>query len=194
MRSPPEWSSVRVQWSFDSRTELFSTKTQHKFCSKTQSDEKTFTIFNGNPTFYQTVICTRNMHFWQRRRKSCVIKKRKSLIWTLEIDQKTEKKSKKITKSCSCDEKLNFLNSAQKGSSIVKLFFNLSRKMIKTKILFTKIVFCSKMTLCTSRMQLWRLLTYFPSKIWHIFLFKSQKWLKKLFYKNDFATKVQHFL
>ena len=105
-----------------------------------------------------------------------------------------KKIKKKITKSCSCDKKLNFLNSAQKGSSIVKLFFNLSRKMIKTKILFTKIVFCSKMTLCTSRMQLWRLLTFFPSKIWHIFLLKNQKWLKKLFYKNDFATKVQHFL
>ena len=194
MRSPPEWSSVRVQWSFDSRTELFSTKIQHKFCSKTQSDEKTFTIFNGNPTFYQTVICTRNMHFWQMRRKSCVIKKDKVWSELSKLIKKLKKNQKKITKSCSCDEKLNFLNSAQKGSSIVKLFFNLSRKMIKTKILFTKIFFCSKMTLCTSRMQLWRLLTFFPSKIWQISLLKNQKWLKKLFYKNDFATKVQHFL
>ena len=64
--------------------------------------------------------------------------------------------------------------------------------MIKTKILFTKIVFCSKMTLCTSRMQLRRLFTTFPPKTWYIFLLKNQKWLEKLFYKSYFATKVQH--
>ena len=149
--------------------------------------------FNGNPIFHQIVICTRNMHFWQMRRKSCV-KRRKSLISTLEMDQKTEKEIKKmITKSCSCDKKRNFLDSAQKVSSIVKLFLNLSPKMKKQSILFTKIVFCSKMTLCTSRMQLWRLFTTFPPETWHIFLLKNQKWLEKLFYKSYFATKFQHF-
>ena len=49
------------------------------------------------------------------------------------------------------------------------------------------------MTLCTSRMQLWRLFTTFPPKPWHIFLLKNQKWIEKSFYKTDFATKVQHF-
>ena len=65
--------------------------------------------------------------------------------------------------------------------------------MIKTINFVHENCLCSKMTLCTSRMQLWRLFTTFPPKTWHFFLLNNQKWLEKLFYKSDFTTKVQHF-
>ena len=127
----PRWSCVQVKCSSECRTGFFLPKISHNFWLKTRSDKKTITIFSGNPVFYQIVICTREMHFWQLRRQFCVKKllffQISKLMKKLRIDRKN------IIKVCSGDAKRSFVKSASKKSPEVKNSCALNPKIAKKK-------------------------------------------------------------